>query len=126
MQKNSKHKIDKVLSTALNSINDSIGVDSIIGKPITCGSDVIIPVSKITACCLGGGGEYGEVKIFDKSKSHPFAGGSGAVVNVAPIGFLIGRNGKYEFVKSAPDIYDKIAEKTIDILDNISGGNINE
>ena len=120
--KNSKTKIDKILSTSKTLNNYGVDGNTVLGSPIYVGNDVIIPVSKITTLTLGGGGEYGEVKLFSKSNSHPFAGGSGALVNVSPAGFLIKSGDKFDFIKSSPDIYDKIAEKTFDIL----GGNYNE
>jgi uncharacterized spore protein YtfJ len=117
--KNSKTKIDKILSTSKTLNNYGLDGNTVLGNPIFVGDDVIIPVSKITTFALGGGGEYGEVKLFSKKDSHQFAGGSGALVNVSPAGFLIRSNNKYDFVKSAPDIYDKIAEKAfVDNMEN--------
>ena len=120
--KNSKTKIDKILSTSNKLNNYGLDGNTVLGSPIYVGNDVIIPVSKITTFTLGGGGEYGEVKLFSKSSSHPFAGGSGALVNVSPAGFLIKSGNKFDFIKSSPDIYDKIAEKAFDLI----GGNQSE
>ena len=44
----------------------------------------------------------------------------GAFVNMSPTGFLISKNGSYNFVKSSPDIYDKIAEKTFDFIGGLN------
>ncbi len=122
LKNKSQSKINDVLSSPVKHLNNVVDVNTIVGNPINNGKDIIIPISKITTCFLGGGGEYGKVKIFDKSKAHPFAGGSGAIVNVAPTGFLICKNGNYEFVKSSPDTFDKVAEKTIDLVQKISEG----
>ena len=126
MLKKQKSKIDKVIGSNSKVIAEGVDVKSVIGEPISCGNDVIIPVSKITTCYLGGGGEYGEVKLFSKNNTHPFAGGSGTIVSVSPLGFLIGGNGNYNFVKSTPDILDEIAEKTFDTISKITGENQNE
>ena len=114
--KNSKTKIDKILSTSKHLNDYGIDGNTVLGSPIYVGEDVIIPVSKITTFSLGGGGEYGEVKLFSKNTSHPFAGGSGVMVNVSPTGFLIKSGNKFDFIKSTPDIYDKITEKAFDIV----------
>ena len=114
--KNSNSKIDKILSSSDALKNYEIDGNAILGKPIFVGDDVVIPVSKITTFTLGGGGEYGEVKLFTKNSSHPFAGGSGALVNVTPTGFLIKCGNKYNFIKSNEDVYDKITETAFEIL----------
>ena len=118
--KNSKSKIDKILSNNDKLNSNNVDANTVLGKPIYVENDVIIPVSKITTFTLGGGGEYGEVKLFSKNSSHPFAGGSGALVSVTPIGFLIGSGSKYNFIKSNEDVYDKITDKAFEILGGIN------
>ena len=62
----------------------------IICKPIyTASGFQVIPFSKVTLGNLTGGGEYGDVKIVRETDALPFAGGSGAVVSMKPMGFLI-------------------------------------
>lgn len=117
-----KSKINDVLTSSIKDVNSAINVDTVVGTPIKCDNDFVIPISKTTTCLLGGGGEYGKVKIFDKSKTHPFAGGSGALVNVFPIGFLIGKNGRYNFIKTSLDAFDKITETTLDLINKITKG----
>ena len=69
--KSSKSKIEKILSPYEKLSCNGIDGNTVLGDPICVGDDVIIPVSKITTFTLGGGGEYGEVKLFSKNSSHP-------------------------------------------------------
>lgn len=121
--KNSKSKINDILTAVEGVKLNGLNGNTVLGEPVFIGNDVIIPVSKITTCVLGGGSEYGKVKLFSNNKTYPFAGGSGSLVNVTPTGFLIGANGKYDFIKSNNDIYDKIAEKTFDIIGGLNEEN---
>ena len=112
-RKNSKEFIVK----SITDFNDILSANSVIGTPITTEyGKTIIPVLKVTVGYLGGGGEYGDIKLFTKEKSHPFAGGSGAIVNMAPCGFLITDKDGVNFIKVEDDLYDKVLEKTADFV----------
>ena len=76
-------------------------------------------VSKTLVAYLSGGGEYGEVKLFNINKNKPFLGGGGAIVNFQPVGFLHVKNGKPNFIK----IPIEPIEKMLDSALNLIGGN---
>lgn len=111
-QKNSKEFLVK----SINDFSDLLSANSIIGTPIITKDKTIIPVLKVTVGYLGGGGEYGDIKLFTKEKSHPFAGGSGAIVNMSPCGFLVCLDDKVSFVKVEDDLYEKMLERTADLV----------
>ena len=111
-QKNSKEFLVK----SINDFSDLLSANSIIGTPIITKDKTIIPVLKVTVGYLGGGGEYGDIKLFTKEKSHPFAGGSGAIVNMSPCGFLVCFDDKVSFVKVEDDLYEKMLERTADLV----------
>ena len=120
----SENRMSDIIKASLEGVRDFTGVDTVIGNAINTQSGVtVIPVSKITTFTLGGGGEYGDVKLFSKNSSHPFAGGSGALVNVTPTGFLIKSGTKFSFIKSNEDVYDKITDKAFDILGGLNNEN---
>ena len=95
----SEHPIEGLMITAMNSIQDMIDVNTIIGEPIeTSNNIVIIPISKVSFGFAAGGSEFkGETvdEYTRKDKEEqvqyrlPFGGGSGAGVTINPIAFLV-------------------------------------
>jgi sporulation protein YtfJ len=83
-------KINHLVDSSIQHLNQLADVNTVIGKPFTTVSGhQIIPFSKVTMGNLSGGGEYGDVKVIKEIDSLPFAGGSGAVISMKPLGFLI-------------------------------------
>lgn len=95
----SEHPIEGLMETAMNSIQDMIDVNTIIGEPIeTSNNMVIIPISKVCFGFAAGGSEFSgetidEYKKKDKEEQVqyrlPFGGGSGAGVSINPVAFLV-------------------------------------
>lgn len=117
MLKEKKQSSKEYIVKSIKEFGDVLSADSVIGTPFTTpDGNTVIPVLKITVGYLGGGGEYGDIKIFTKEKSHPFAGGSGALVNMSPSGFLISNSSGVNFIKVDSDIADKVFEKTSEFV----------
>ena len=95
----SEHPIEGLMITAMNSIQDMIDVNTIIGEPIeTSNNIVIIPISKVSFGFAAGGSEFKGETIDEYTKKDkeeaiqyrlPFGGGSGAGVTINPIAFLV-------------------------------------
>ena len=95
----SEHPIEGLMVTAMNSIQDMIDVNTIIGEPIeTSNNIVIIPISKVSFGFAAGGSEFKGETIDEYTKRDkeeaiqyrlPFGGGSGAGVTINPIAFLV-------------------------------------
>lgn len=95
----SEHPIEGLMITAMNSIQDMIDVNTIIGEPIeTSNNVVIIPISKVSFGFAAGGSEFKGETIDEYTKKEkeeaiqyrlPFGGGSGAGVNINPVAFLV-------------------------------------
>lgn len=95
----SEHPIEGLMTTAMNSIQDMIDVNTIIGEPIeTTNNIVIIPISKVSFGFAAGGSEFKGETIDEYTKKDkeeeiqyrlPFGGGSGAGVTINPIAFLV-------------------------------------
>ncbi|MCI9518041.1 MAG: sporulation protein YtfJ [Clostridia bacterium] len=84
-----EHPIERIMDNAFGKIRTLVEADTVIGTPVVTSDGVsIIPVSKVTAGFLTGGGEYSDMSRQSYTE-YPFAGGSGAGVSVSPIGFLI-------------------------------------
>jgi len=85
------------MKTAMESIKEMVDVNTVVGDPVeTPDGTVIIPVSRVTAGFVAGGGEYeggdsdmGNASKTQQSSQYPFGGGSGAGVSVQPVAFLV-------------------------------------
>lgn len=96
---NETHPIEGLMKTAMNSIQDMVDVNTIIGEPIeTSNNMVIIPISKVCFGFAAGGSEFhsetvNEYRKKDKEEEAkyrlPFGGGSGAGVSISPVAFIV-------------------------------------
>ena len=94
-----QHPIEGLMVTAMNSIQDMIDVNTIIGEPIeTTNNVIIIPISKVGFGFASGGSEFKGETINEYTKKDkeeaiqyrlPFGGGSGAGVSISPVAFLV-------------------------------------
>lgn len=101
----------------LNSLAD---VNTIIGKPIISSSGYqIIPFSKVTLGNLSGGGEYGDIKVIKETDSLPFAGASGAVISMKPMGFLIDDGKSCRILRVTDEPIDNLVERAGEIIHDI-------
>ena len=124
----SEHPIEGLMTTAMNSIQDMIDVNTIIGEPIeTSNNIVIIPISKVSFGFAAGGSEFkgetiDEYKKVEKEEQIqyrlPFGGGSGAGVTINPVAFLViqPNNIKLMPVNHSSSI-DKLLDYVPDLMD---------
>ena len=68
---------------------------------------------------LTGGGEYGDVKVIKETDSFPFAGGSGAVVSMKPIGFLIDDGKNCRILRVTEEPLDNLIERVGEIMRDV-------
>ena len=127
----SEHPIEGLMITAMNSIQDMIDVNTIIGDPIeTKEGTVIIPISKVCFGFAAGGSEFKGETIDEYTKREkeeaiqyrlPFGGGSGAGVNINPVAFLIVQE---KNVKLLPidhiSTLDKLVDYVPEVIEKIS------
>ena len=118
-----QNKIENLISNAIKNLNGLVDVNTIIGKPFITEMGSIFPISKVTMGFLTGGGEYGDVKYFKKDENYPFSGGSGAVVSLNPVGFLIETDSGYKLIPIKNDMYDKLLNACENIIDSFTGKN---
>lgn len=119
----SEHPIEGLMITAMNSIQDMIDVNTIIGEPIETNNNVIIiPISKVSFGFAAGGSEFKGETINEYSRRHeeeqvqyrlPFGGGSGAGVNINPIAFLVVQSNN---VKLLPVCHTSAIDKLLDYM----------
>lgn len=93
------HPIESLMDSAMSNLKEMIDVNTIIGETIeTINGTVIIPISKVTFGFAAGGSEFTGETLDQYSREGtdedimyrlPFGGGSGAGVNITPVGFIV-------------------------------------
>ena len=120
-----KHqKINNLIHASIEQLDSLADVNTIIGKPIITASGCqIIPFSKVTLGNLSGGGEYGDIKVIKETDTFPFAGGSGAVVSMKPMGFLIDDGKTCRILRITDEPLDNLIERAGEIIHDIVSKN---
>ena len=126
VNKMNEHPIESLMITAMNSIQDMVDVNTIIGEPIETQYGItIIPISKVGFGFAAGGSEFsGEtLKEYNKKDKDeeieyklPFGGGAGAGVSITPVAFLVVQG---ENVKLMPVDHDSCLDKLLDYVPDL-------
>ena len=117
---NKNQKIDNLVENSLERLDALTDVNTVIGNPIMTASGYqIIPFSKVTIGNLSGGGEYGDVKVIKETENFQFAGGSGAVVSMKPMGFLIDDGQSCRILKITDEPLDNLIERAGEFFKDI-------
>ena len=120
----SEHPIEKLITTAMDSIENMIDVNTIIGDAVTTpDGTVIIPVSKVSFGFIAGGSEFNSNKInkFSENVKLPFGGGSTAGVNINPMAFLVIKDGKTNLLTlNNTNPLDKLVDLMPDVINKIN------
>ena len=122
----SEHPIEGLMITAMNSIQDMIDVNTIIGEPIETSNNIVIrPISKVSFGFAAGGSEFKGETVDEYTKKDkeeeiqyrlPFGGGSGAGVTINPVAFLVIQpNG----VKLMPVNHTSSLDKLLDYMPDL-------
>ena len=113
-------KINELIDSSLENLDTLADVNTVIGKPIVTASGFqVIPFSKVTMGNLSGGGEYGDVKFVKETDSLPFAGGSGAVISMKPMGFLIDDGKSCRILRITDEPIDNLIERAGEIIHDV-------
>ena len=102
----------------MDKIRELVNSDTIIGEPVSLpDGTTILPVSKVTFGVATGGSDFAA-----KQSKELFGGGSGAGVTVAPVAFLVVKDGNVRTIQLAdpnnsleraitmlPELVDKLA-----------------
>lgn len=113
-------KINALIHSSIEKLDSLADVNTIIGTPIVTASGFqLIPFSKVTLGNLSGGGEYGDVKVVKETDSYPFAGGSGAVVSMKPMGFVVDDGKTCRIIRISDEPIDNLIERAGEIIHEI-------
>ena len=116
-----KHPINDLMSVTMEKMREMVDSNAIVGQPITTPDGVtLIPVSRMSFGFGSGGGDYHTKQ--PAGKDPNFAGGSGAGVDIAPVAFLVVKDG---FVRVLPvavppaSTLDRVIDLAPDIMDKV-------
>ena len=112
------------MTTAMKSLENMIDVNTIIGDIVTTSDGtVIMPVSKVSFGFAAGGSQFNTNKLnkYSEDNKLPFGGGSTAGVNIAPMAFLIIKDGNTKlFTLDNSNPLDKLVDLMPDVLNKIN------
>ena len=118
-----KHPINDLMAVTMEKIREMVDANAIVGQPITTPDGVtLIPVSRMSFGFGSGGGDYNTKYTAGTGTGANFAGGSGAGVDIAPIAFLVVKDG---FVRVLPvavppaSTLDRVIDMAPDIVDKV-------
>lgn len=126
------HPIEALMKTAMESIQQIVDVNTIVGDPVeTHDGSVIIPVSRVVCGFAAGGSEFlppeeGKDEAQGDNnkggKTLPFGGGSGGGVSVQPVGFLVVGNGQVRLLPvDSNAVIERVIDTVPDLIDKVSG-----
>lgn len=109
--------LNDLMRSAMEKVREMADTNAIVGQPITTPDGVtLIPISKVSMGFGCGGGDYG------KAQPKGFGGGSGAGVNIAPVAFLVIKDGITRVIPVAvPPVstVDRVVEMVPGVLDRV-------
>ena len=125
----SEHPIEGLMLTAMNSIQDMVDVNTIIGEPIeTSNNMVIIPISKVGFAA--GGSEFKGETLDEYTKKEkeeqvqyrlPFGGGAGAGVSISPVAFLVVTSNNVKLLPvNHSSAIDKLMDYVPDLMEKVN------
>jgi sporulation protein YtfJ len=108
------------MAQAMENLKTMIDVDTVVGKPIGMGDDFVVPVSRVTFGFIAGGSEFNDNANARSRVNYPHAGGSGSVVSINPLGFLVIGGDGHNLIKMT-DEEDKWSKAAKNLFTTIFG-----
>jgi len=119
-----KHPISELMETVMEKIRQMVDVSTVIGNPITTPDGItLIPVSRVSFGFASGGSDF-TGKHQQATQPNPFGGGGGAGVKIAPVAFVVIKDGSVRVMTIEPPVsntVDRVIDSAPDIIDKISG-----
>lgn len=114
-------KLPNMLEGTIAKIREMVDSNSVVGEPIVAADGVtLIPISKISIGLGGGGTDF--VSKHAKENDNPFGGAMAAGVKVAPVAFLVIKEGSVRIIpiaEPASTTADRLVEMVPDTLDKV-------
>lgn len=114
--------LPNMLDSTIAKIRQMVDVNSVVGDPITTPDGItIIPISKVSVGFGGGGSDFVSKNV--NHQENPFGGGAFGGVKVAPVAFLIIKEGSVRMLPVATpanSTADRLVELVPETLDKIA------
>lgn len=115
MENEKTNSLTDLMHSVMEKVHEMVDTNTIVGQPISTPDGVtLIPISKVSFGFGSGGGDYG------KAQPKGFGGGAGGGVNIAPVAFLVVKDGITRVIPVAvppATAVDRIVEMAPDLLD---------
>lgn len=115
---NKKSPLSDMMRSTMEKVHEMVDTNTIVGQPITTPDGVtLIPISKVSFGFGSGGGDYGKTAPKDN-----FGGASAAGVKIAPVAFLVIKDGTTRVLPVAiPPVstVDRVVDMVPDIMDKV-------
>ena len=126
-----EHPIQGLMNTVMSNLREMIDVNTVVGETIELeNGTVIVPILKVCFGFAAGGSEFNMGTLEQTKKqgldeenkySLPFGGGSGAGVNIQPVGFIvITENSAKMLPVNHCSAIDKLLDYVPELIDKIS------
>ena len=113
-----KNDLKSMMVESMEKVKEMVDANNIVGEPITTPDGVtLIPVSRVSLGFGSGGGTYGQT-------SERFGGGGGAGVKIAPVAFLVIKDGQTRMMPvavPATATMDRVLEMAPQLIDRVEG-----
>ena len=104
-----------MLESVIGQLRQISSTETIIGKPVTLGEKLIVPVTRVMIG-FGAGGAEGQ----QQGKGSGFAGGGGGGARVEPVGFIVIVDDKISFLPTSPRKFEGLIEAIPNIVEKIA------
>ncbi|MEG2419906.1 MAG: GerW family sporulation protein [Oscillospiraceae bacterium] len=122
-EQNEKHPIGDLMQTTMDKLKEMVDVNTIVGEPIHTDDGItLVPISRLSFGFASGGTDFNG-KNQKPDSANNFGGGSGAAVNIAPVGFLVIRDGTVKMLPIGTPPYstaDRVIEMVPDLVDKVA------
>ncbi len=119
-----KHPLGELMDKTMQKIRDMVDVNTVVGSPITTQDGItIIPISKVSFGFASGGTDFNS-KNKHENKPNNFGGGAGAGVTIAPVGFLVIKDGNVRSLSiatPADSALDRLVDMLPGVMDQVKG-----
>ena len=118
-----QHPIGDLMTSTMQKIREIADVNTIIGQPIEADGVSIIPISRLTVGFASGGSDFAS-KNQNTEWMNSFGVGSCAGMSLAPVAFLIVKDGTVRLLPVAPhpgSAVDRVVDMVPDVLDKVTG-----
>ena len=112
--------IGELMQATMDNVRNMLKVDTVVGDPIyTPDGITLVPISRVSVGCGGGGVEFGGKKI---GQERPYGGGNATGVKIEPIGFLVIKEGVIRIINVTPpasNTVDRLIDLVPQVMDKI-------